>query len=179
MELWDIYDINRQKTGEIMERGAEFKEDAYTCVMHVCIFNSEGKMLIQQRQPFKTTWPVLWDLSIGGHIEAGETSEDSAERELFEELGIKRDFSNERPHFTINFVHGFDDYFFLLEDIDLDELTLQETEVKAVKWAGLEEIKKMIEDGSFIPYFPSLIDFMFESKNGRGAHVNEPDRFVK
>ena len=65
------------------------------------------------------------------------------------------------------------------EDIDLGELTLQETEVKAVKWAGREEIKKMIDDGSFIPYFKSLIDFMFESVNGRGAHVNEPDRFVK
>ena len=179
MEIWDIYDINRQKTGKTMERGAEFEEDAYTCVMHVCIFNSKGEMLIQQRQPFKTTWPGLWDLSIGGHIEAGETSQDSAARELWEELGIKRDFTGLRPHFTINFVHGFDDYFFLLEDIDLDKLTLQETEVKAVKWAGREEIKKMIEDGSFIPYFPSLIDFMFEAKNGRGAHINEPDRFVK
>ena len=87
-----------------MSRGDEFAKDAHTCVVHVCVFNTKGEMLIQQRQPFKTTWPGLWDLSIGGHIEAGETSEDSAERELFEELGIKRDFSNERPHFTINFV---------------------------------------------------------------------------
>lgn len=178
VERWDVYDINRIKTG-IMNRGDEFAEDAYTCVMHICIFNSKGEMLIQKRQPFKTTWPGLWDLSIGGHTEAGETSQVSAARELFEELGLKRDFTGVRPHFTINFVHGFDDYFFLEEDVDINELKLQEEEVSEARWATREEIKEMIEDGSFIPYFPSLIDFMFESINGRGAHMNEPDRFIK
>ena len=84
MEIWDVYDIDRQKTGKRMDRGAEFEDDAYTCVMHICIFNSKGEMLIQQRQSFKRTWPNLWDLSVGGHTEAGETSRMSAERELFE-----------------------------------------------------------------------------------------------
>ena len=115
MEIWDVYDIDRQLTGKRMDRGAEFEDDAYTCVMHICIFNSKGEMLIQQRQSFKRTWPNLWDLSIGGHTEAGETSRVSAERELFEELGLKRDLSETRAHFTINFVHGFDDYYFLEE----------------------------------------------------------------
>ena len=100
MEKWDVYDINRVKTG-VMERGWEFAPDAYTCVMHICIFNSKGEMLIQQRQSYKKTWHNLWDVSVGGHTEAGETSQMSASRELFEELGIKRDFTGIRPHFTI------------------------------------------------------------------------------
>ena len=178
MEIWDVYDINRIKTGK-MERGAEFAEDAYTCVIHICIFNSEGKMLIQQRQKFKRTWPNLWDLSIGGHTEAGETSQESASRELFEELGIKREFTGIRPHFTINFVHGFDDYYFVKEDIDLSTLNLQENEVQAVKWATKDEIKKMIEDGEFITYYPSLIDFMFDSRDSYGTHVNESNKYLR
>ncbi|MCR5846957.1 MAG: NUDIX domain-containing protein [Lachnospiraceae bacterium] len=178
MEIWDVYDINRVKTGK-MERGAEFAEDAYTCVMHICIFNSKGEMLIQQRQSFKKTWPNLWDISVGGHTEAGETSQGSAERELFEELGLKRDLSDNRAHFTINFVHGFDDYYFIEEDLDIKDLKLQEEEVQAVKWASREEIKKMIENGEFIFYYPSLIDFIFDSRNNYGAHVNESNKYLR
>ena len=179
MEIWDVYDIDRQLTGKRMDRGAEFEDDAYTCVMHICIFNSKGEMLIQQRQSFKRTWPNLWDLSIGGHTEAGETSRVSAERELFEELGIKRDLSETRAHFTINFVHGFDDYYFLEEDLDLESLKLQEEEVQAVKWASREEIQRMIKDGEFIYYYPSLIDFIFDSRRNYGAHVNESGKYLR
>jgi len=177
-EIWDVYDINRKKTGQ-MERGAEFAPDAYTCVMHICIFNSKGEMLIQQRQSTKKAWPNLWDISVGGHDEAGETPQMSAERELFEELGIKKDFTNIRPHLTINFVHGFDDYFLIKEDLDPESLTLQKEEVQAVKWASRDEIKKMIEEGSFIGYYKSLIDLLFDSLNQYGAHENEPKVFLK
>ena len=179
MEIWDVYDINRQKTGKTMRRDEEFAVDAYTCVMHVCIFNSRGEMLIQQRQSFKKGWPNKWDLSVGGHTEAGETPQQSAERELWEELGIKRDFTGVRPHFTISFPHGFDDYFFLEEDVDIESLTLQEEEVQAVKWATRDEIKKMIEDRDFIEYFPSLIDLIFDSRKSYGAHMDEPGEFIK
>lgn len=178
MEIWDVYDINRNKTGK-MERGSEFAPDAYTCVMHICIFNSKGEMLIQQRQPFKKVWPNLWDISVGGHTEAGETSQMSAHRELLEELGLDRDFNDIRAHFTINFPHGFDDVYFLEEDLDLSELTLQESEVKAVKWASREEIKAMIESGEFITYYPSLIDFIFDSRKSYGAHLNESNKYLR
>lgn len=179
MECWDIYDINRQNTGKTMERGWDFGPDEYTSVMHICIFNSKGEMLIQQRLATKKTWPNLWDVSVGGHVTAGETSQMGASRELFEELGLKRDFSGIRPHFTINFVHGFDDYFFVEEDIDLKDLTLQKEEVQDVKWATRDEIKKMIENGEFITYYPSLIDFMFDSAKCYGAHLNESNKYLK
>ena len=44
MELWDIYNMHREKTGETMVRGHEFKDGCYHLVVHVCIFNAEGKM---------------------------------------------------------------------------------------------------------------------------------------
>ena len=88
MELWDVYDKDRVKTGETMERGSAFADGAYHLVVHVCIFNSKGEMLIQQRQPFKEGWPNLWDLTVGGSAVAGESSGEAAKRELFEEIGI-------------------------------------------------------------------------------------------
>ncbi len=76
-------------------------------------------------------------------------------------------------------MHGFDDYYFMTEDIDISKLTLQKEEVQAAKWASREEIKRMLDSGEFIPYYESLIDFMFDSKDYYGAHVNEPQKFIK
>lgn len=57
----------------------------YHLVVHVCVFNQKGEMLIQQRQPFKQGWPNLWDVTMGGSALAGETSQQAAMRELKEE----------------------------------------------------------------------------------------------
>ena len=55
-ELWDIYDFKRQKTGRLIPRGKTLAQDEYHMTVHACIFNTEGKMLIQKRQPFKRGW---------------------------------------------------------------------------------------------------------------------------
>jgi isopentenyldiphosphate isomerase len=85
-EQWDIYDESRQKTGRTMNRG-EHIPGAYHLVVHVCLFSAAGKMLIQQRQPFKEGFPNLWDLTVGGSALAGETSRQAAVRETAEEIG--------------------------------------------------------------------------------------------
>lgn len=172
MELWDIYDVERLKTGETMVRGGEFPEGAYHMVVHVCIFNAKGEMLIQQRQSFKEGWPNLWDISVGGSAVSGDSSQSAAEREVQEELGLTIDLTGIRPHLTINFDKGFDDFYLIEQDVDLSGLQLQYEEVQAVKWAGLEEILAMIEAGQFIPYYKSLIYFIFESRKKYGSHRN-------
>ena len=126
-------------------------------------------MLIQQRQPFKQGWPNLWDITCGGSAVAGDTSQQAASRELFEELGIDYDFESMRPQFTINFERGFDDYYLINYDIDLNQLTLQAEEVQAVKWASKEEILELIKQNQFIPYYESIISFLFESRNRYGS----------
>ena len=52
MELWDLYDCNMNPTGETTVRGSKIPYGRYHLVAHVCIFNSEGQMLIQHRLPF-------------------------------------------------------------------------------------------------------------------------------
>lgn len=140
MELWDVYDVNRNKTNRTWIRGKELKQDDFHLVIHVCIFNSNGDMLIQQRQSFKEGWPSMWDLTSGGSAIAGDTSQTATQRELFEELGLKLDFQQLRPHLTINFDKGFDDIYLIGKDIELHTLTLQYEEVQNVKWASKEDI---------------------------------------
>jgi len=162
-ERWDAYDIDRNLTGRTVARGEKGQTGDMHLVVHAVVFNSEGKMLIQQRQPWKS-WGEYWDISVGGSVIAGENSRDAAHRELLEELGIDVDFTEKRPHFTVNFENGFDDMYLLNMDVDLSELKLQESEVKAARWASEAEILEMIDRGEFIPFFKTLISHMFAGR---------------
>jgi len=87
MEIWDVYDKDRNLTGKQMKRGDAFEQGAYHVVIHVCLFNQYGEMLIQQRQPDKGNWKNMWDVTVGGSAIAGETRQQAAEREVKEEIG--------------------------------------------------------------------------------------------
>ena len=122
MELFDLYTAEREKTGKTMARGEPVPEGFYRLVVHVCIFDPQGRMLIQQRQPFKRGWSNLWDLSVGGAAVSGDTSRTAAERETREELGLDVDLSRERPSLTVHWEHGFDDYYTVTRQVDPESL---------------------------------------------------------
>ena len=171
MELFDIYDFDRNKTGETMERGTSVPKGCYRMVVHVCIFNSEGKMLIQRRQPFKRSWSGMWDLTIGGSSVAGDTSLTAAIRETSEEVGVQLAPDELKRVLTIQTECIFDDIYIVQKDLDETALTLQYEEVEQVKWADIAEIKSIIKEGSFIPYHESLIDLLFFLKDHDGART--------
>lgn len=171
METWDLYDLDRQKTGETAVRGEKLPAGRYHLVVHVVIINALGEMLIQQRQPFKAGYPNLWDVSVGGSAVQGDSSVQAAEREVREELGLNICLTGRQPHMTIAFEDGYDDWYILRADPSLDELVLQPEEVQAAKWATEDEILAMIDDKTFIPYRRALIPLLFDmSRGGEGAH---------
>lgn len=176
MELWEIYDIDRQKTGRLAQRknGCPLPAGDYHLVVHICLFNQKGQLLIQQRQLHKAGYPGLWDVTAAGSALAGENSAAAAARELWEELGLRHDFSQERPHYTMNFPDGFDDvYLIRRDDVQLSDLRLQEEEVRDAKWATLDEIEAMLQTGEFIPYYPDLVRLWFAMRNHRGSTEHE------
>lgn len=167
MEIWDIYDEERRKTGRTAVRDATpLSEGEYHLVVHVCIFSADGKMLIQQRAHEKS-YGGLWDVTAGGSALAGETSKQAAERELFEEVGIRAALP--RPTLTVLFARGFDDVFLLRRDCDPAALVLQKEEVCGVKWATQEEIASLIREGKFVQYREHFIPLLFEMVGKYGA----------
>lgn len=176
MEIWDVYDRDRNLTGKKVLRGEpnNLKEGEYGLVVHVAIFNSKGEMLIQKRQSSRDRFPNLWDISAGGHSIAGENSQEAITRESFEELGYtNHDFSNDRPYLTINYSDGFGDVYIVIdENLDINDLRLQKEEVQCVTWANREEVHQLINEGKFIPYCPGFIDLLFFNQIKRGL-INE------
>lgn len=169
MELWDVYDINRNKTGKTAVRGEGLPEGGYHLVVHVCIIGSDGRMLIQQRQPFKHGFSNLWDVSAGGSAVAGETSAAAAMREVREEIGVTMDLNGVRPHYSVTYGEGFDDWYVVKADPDIESLELQYEEVQAVRWASEEEVLAMIDSGVFIPYFKGYISTIFNTADQYGS----------
>jgi 16S rRNA (adenine1518-N6/adenine1519-N6)-dimethyltransferase len=56
--------------------------------VHIFIFNRAGELLLQKRSRWKDRHPNVWDSSAAGHVGAGEEYDETAVRELREELGI-------------------------------------------------------------------------------------------
>ncbi|WP_339230220.1 NUDIX domain-containing protein [Oceanobacillus sp. FSL K6-2867] len=170
MEAWDVYDKDRKLTGKQMNRGDPFEQGAYHLVVHVCLFNQLGEMLIQQRQPSKGNWKNMWDITVGGSAITGETSQQAAEREVKEEIDFALNLQNKRPSLTVNFEYGFDDYYLIETDLNIESLSLPTEEVKQVRWASQNDIINIISEGLFIPYHKSLIALLFDMRYSMGAH---------
>lgn len=58
-------------------------------VVHLHVFNSEGKLYLQKRPEWKDIQPGKWDTAVGGHVDLGESVEMALKREVREELGIE------------------------------------------------------------------------------------------
>jgi len=163
VELLDIYDKYRHKTGRTHERGNPMKDGDNHIVVHVWIVNDKGEFLIQKRQPWKIGWPNMWDGSAAGSVVSGETSKEAAIRETKEELGIDLDISKAEILFTVRFSRGFDDIWLVRQNVDNNGLKLQYEEVADAKWVSYNEIKQMVQSGEFIEYH--YLDILYQMIN--------------
>ncbi len=89
-ELFDVVDaedkVLRQATRkDVHENGWMHR------AVHILVFNKNHDCLLQKRSMLKDKHPGVWDSSAAGHLDAGETYESAARRELQEELGISPD----------------------------------------------------------------------------------------
>ncbi len=58
-------------------------------VVHMWIVNGKNELILQQRSPNMSAYPMHWDSSSSGHYDTGETKEKGGLREMKEELGIR------------------------------------------------------------------------------------------
>jgi 8-oxo-dGTP pyrophosphatase MutT (NUDIX family) len=56
---------------------------------YILVFSSKGELFLQQRTLTKDVYPGYYDPTSGGVVLAGESYDESARRELEEELGIR------------------------------------------------------------------------------------------
>ena len=87
-ERIDILDSVGNFTDKTAMKSEAHKHGWFHPTVHIWLYTSDGKVLVQQRGKNKDTHPLLWDVSVAGHIGAGEEIELSALRETEEEIGL-------------------------------------------------------------------------------------------
>lgn len=149
IEYWDVYDINRNKTGQVHQRGLELKEGKYHLVVAVWIKNKNNEILLTKRNAEKL-WGNYWECT-GGAVIAGEDSLTGAKRELLEEIGIE--VTSEQLKLLGTTIHKtwFTDTYLLTKDISLSDLKLQAEEVTDAKWVNINEFDTMCSKDLIVP----------------------------
>ena len=152
-ELWDIYDIKKQKTGRTAERGKyEFKSGEYHIVVTALIINSKKEILISKRAATKNTHPLKWECN-GGSILAGETSLEGIIREIKEELGIKllpEDAIFLKTIRRDKIPPDFKDIWVFNKDIRIEDIKFTDQEAIEAKWVTIDEFIKMKKEDKIV-----------------------------
>ena len=151
-----------------MERSQKPEPGDCRTVVHLCVFNGQGELLVQRRAAEKFTYPLRWDVTAAGAVDAGETSRQAAERELREELGYSLSLEGLRPVMTVNFPGGFDDFFVVEQDVSVEKLILQKEEVCDAAWIPVQKAEEMILKKEFCPYPPGFLTVLYSLRHGQG-----------
>lgn len=173
MEIWDLYDDNRQLTGETMVRGDAFPPNRYHIIIGVWTIHLRlRRVLITLRHPGKRICPNCWE-NTGGSLLAGESSPVAAAREIHEETGMICEPEDLILIAQLRTGYSFVDCFIRYTDIDPDSIILQEDETIDYRWVTLEEIDELIEEGTFttaeIPQYHASLYALHQAL----AHSNE------
>ncbi|MCI9234286.1 MAG: NUDIX domain-containing protein [Bacilli bacterium] len=166
IEYFDVLDENGNKTGKVKTKENIIKDRDFYRIVNLWIINPNTKqILIQKRSNNKDVSPNKWDLTSGGHVEAGETSLEAIIRETKEELGI--DISNDKilKVFEVKYdkmKRNFVDVYLLEKDVSIKDIKLQYDEVSDVRYFSLEELIRAhnTKDTNFVnhSFFPDIVE---------------------
>lgn len=175
-EFLDIVDKNGIPTGKSELKTVIHQKGYYHNTAHIWFYTTDGKILLSQRSVKKTICPLMWDVSVAGHIDTGESIIEGAIRETQEEIGlsiVKSDL------LKIGVFKCFQSYDNGIKDNEfhntyisklnttLDQLNPQEEEVHALKLVSFKEFETLIKrlganDNHFVPSNKSYYEFILK-----------------
>ena len=156
-----LNEITGEATGETISKKEAHKTGVWHGSVHIWIISEDKKkILLQIRCADKDLFPNMWDISVGGHISAGEDSLVSAKRELSEELGLNPDEFNflyvdkikEKFEYKDILSNEFVTIYKIVSDVNIDNLVLQQEEVSEARWFTKDELNSLRDELKVIPH---------------------------
>ncbi len=179
-ELIDILDSTGNPTGKVKLKSKAHQLGLYHASVHIWFFTDDGKILFQKRAKKKDSFPDLWDISVAGHIAAGESPQNSAIREIKEEIGIsvlrhELEFIGTylakkipKPGFFDNEFH----YIYLSKlNVHIKKLSLQKEEVADVAFFDINQLENILHNPlmnkTYVPHDLEYYTFILKEITNR------------
>ncbi|MGB0881026.1 MAG: NUDIX hydrolase [Polaribacter sp.] len=171
-EFIDILTSNGKPTGKKCLKSEAHKKGWYHATIHVWFYTDDKKILLQKRASVKKVFPNLWDVSVAGHIGAGEQIETAAIREVKEEIGIDiatTDLTkiglrkDEIVHPNGILDNEFKHVFICKLTTSVSKLTMQKDEVDDLQLFDISILKDRTKHGNFMVFnFKNYYDFIYD-----------------
>ncbi|MBT4869788.1 MAG: NUDIX domain-containing protein [Polaribacter sp.] len=171
-EFIDILTAEGLPTGNTALKSEAHKKGWFHATAHIWFFTTDHQILLQKRALTKKVFPGIWDISVAGHIGAGEKILQGAKREILEEIGLELQEKDlikigTRIH-QVSHSNGIQDnehhHVFIAElKTSVEKLTLQKEEVADIKLWDLKILKetKNIEN-VLLPRFHDYYCFVYD-----------------
>ena len=147
MEYLQLFDQDGNMLNEKINREnkRDIQEGKYYMIMLLIIENENNELLMQLTSKEKDSVYAL----TGGHVIYGEERIKTCIRETKEEMGLNL---KEEDLVSLGLICGkrvLVQVFYLKQNVNINDLVLQESEVESVSWMNLNEIDALIENGNF------------------------------
>jgi isopentenyl-diphosphate delta-isomerase len=175
-EYLDIWNSEGQPTGETCLKDIAHQKGLFHPTVHVWFYTPAPALLLQKRSFLKQTYPEFWDVSVAGHVSAGESILEGALREVKEEIGLDIQEIDLLPidiRKNINrFENGvidceFQHVFLVQLKVDVSKLEIQNNEVDEVRLFTFEELQNCMQqmhpNYNIVPADMSYYQFMMDT----------------
>lgn len=153
-EKFDVLNELGEFTGKVATRDECHTNGLWHRAVYAFIVDRDFNVLLQKRSANKKLWPNKWDVTIGGHVNAGEFGRQALIRECREELGI--DISDDDIKYLVGTTsrynkngyinNHYDECYLITKDVNINDLVLQKEEVSDAKYFSKDEIIKRINN---------------------------------
>jgi 8-oxo-dGTP pyrophosphatase MutT (NUDIX family) len=133
----------------IVDRGEAIRRGRPHRVATVVCRDPAGRYLVHRRPDDMSRFPGRLTWLLGGATEVGESYEEAAARELWEELGVRA-----RPRFVLKFLcaGAISPYWLGLHEVVVTgPLRPDPAEIASYRWVGEAELAGLAGDPVFVP----------------------------
>lgn len=170
VEYIDIYDENNEPTKESYTIREAHELHKIHRSSHVWILNQDNMVLLQKRSIKMFTEPGKLASSAAGHVSSGQTPDEAAVDECYEEIGIKLEESqlSEPIIYRLNIIRDkqseneWQYIYFIKKELDISDLIFQESEVDGIELITIDKLEEDLraEDDRYSYYEPEYIDIV-------------------
>jgi 16S rRNA (adenine1518-N6/adenine1519-N6)-dimethyltransferase len=160
--LVDVVDAHDHPVRTI-ERQQVFQQQASFRVVHVFIFDSAGKLLLQQLSGRRQRFPLHWGSSVAGYLFAGESYEEAAQRRVDQELNIMVP-SLDRLGKTTMDDDGATKFISLFKANCNGPFHPDPGHIQHIQWMALDDVQRAMANGTmaFTPTFLHIFNWYFK-----------------